>query len=167
MQVASSFDSISYSAPGDDLGSGLQPISIAFTTNKIFVLDNNVGGNSYIQRYTAAGAYDGNYTYMFGNIIKSIAANATTLFSISTGTVYKWSDLNFGGLNALTSDVSNPQGMAADANYVYVADSGNSRIKKFNNSTGALAQSFGTTGFGDGKLKTPWDVDYDSNGRCV
>ena len=52
-----------------------------------------------------------------------------------------------------------PRGVAIDGQgYVYVADSGNNKIEKFNASTGALVSTLATSGTGPTNVRLPWNL---------
>jgi DNA-binding beta-propeller fold protein YncE len=58
-----------------------------------------------------------------------------------------------------------PAGMAVDAEgNVYVADSGNHRIQKFDSALNFLG-AFGSAGGGDGQFNEPWSVAVDAEGN--
>src|SRR5829696_8973941 len=60
--------------------------------------------------------------------------------------------------------LSNPQGVATDAQgNVYVADRNNNRIQKFNASGGFITK-WGSAGSGDGQFISPLGVAIDSSG---
>lgn len=57
---------------------------------------------------------------------------------------------------------SNGFGIAVDANYIYVADTGNNRIQIFNRTTFAFIGKFGVFGSGDGQFSSAHDVAVDA-----
>lgn len=95
-------------------------------------------------------------------IISTIAGNGTAGYSGDNGL-------------ATAAQVSSPNGMALDsAGNIYFADTGNSRVRKINISTGVISTIAGTNSPGpavDGgvatssTLNSPKDVDVDSQGR--
>ena len=67
-------------------------------------------------------------------------------------------------MEPVTGQFSGPEGIAIDASdNVYVADTGNHRIQKFNTS-GTFVTKWGTNGTGDGQFDTPWGVSVDGLG---
>ena len=76
--------------------------------------------------------------------------------------VTKWG--NFGSLNG---EFKFPQHLAADAaGNVYVGDSDNHRVQKFDSNGGYLTQ-WGTNGSGDGEFIGPYGVAVDASGNNV
>ena len=64
----------------------------------------------------------------------------------------------------VTGSSVRPEGIAIDSSdNIYVADTGNHRIQKFNTS-GTFVTKWGTNGTGDGQLDTPWGVSVDGLG---
>jgi DNA-binding beta-propeller fold protein YncE len=53
-----------------------------------------------------------------------------------------------------------------DLKFVYVADSNNNRIQKFD-INGKFVMSWGTKGIGDGQFKVPVSVIFDNNGNII
>jgi streptogramin lyase len=71
----------------------------------------------------------------------------------------------FGKEGSKDGQLSHPQGIAIDsAGNIWVTDSGNSRIEKFN-SKGEYLSKFGTQGSGDGQLEWPTAIAIDSSGN--
>ena len=72
-----------------------------------------------------------------------------------------------GSWPAVTWHLKTPHGSATDAvGNVYVADTGNNRIVKFDVS-GRYVMSWGGLGSDDGKFNQPWDVACDPSGTTV
>lgn len=57
---------------------------------------------------------------------------------------------------------SDPQAIAINANYIYVADRGNNRIQVFNKNTFAYYSQFGTNGSGNGQFFNPYGMAIDN-----
>jgi len=71
----------------------------------------------------------------------------------------------WGSLGADDGRFNNPTGIAVDGEgNIYVADTGNNRIQKFNN-TGAFLLKWGTRGSGDGEFYSPQDIALDADGN--
>ena len=69
--------------------------------------------------------------------------------------------MSWGGSGTGNGQFSAPEGIAIDAaDNIYVADTGNHRIQKFNTS-GTFVTKWGTNGTGDGQFDTPWGVSID------
>jgi tripartite motif-containing protein 71 len=76
------------------------------------------------------------------------------------GAVATW-----GGYGVGNTQFKNPASVAADfAGNVYVADTGNNRIKKFS-STGAFLAKWGTEGAGNAQFQYPWGIATDREGN--
>ena len=83
-------------------------------------------------------------------------------YIVTTGGVFitKW-----GTLGSTDGKLNNPNGVAVDSTgNVYVADSNNNRIQKFN-SSGVFITKWGTLGSTDGKFNNPRGVAVDSTGN--
>jgi subtilisin family serine protease/sugar lactone lactonase YvrE len=71
---------------------------------------------------------------------------------------------SFGAKGSGNGQLSAPKGLAVDASgNLYVADSANNRIEKFN-AKGEYLSQFGALGSGNGQLKEPSDIAIDSTG---
>lgn len=71
----------------------------------------------------------------------------------------------WGSLGADDGRFNDPTGIAVDGEgNVYVADTGNNRIQKFDN-TGAFLLKWGTRGSGDGEFYSPQDIALDADGN--
>src|ERR1700678_841538 len=82
---------------------------------------------------------------------------------------------NGDGIIATSAEIEDPRGVAVDSSgNIYIADSGNNRIRMVSASTGYISTiaGTGTSGFsGDGgaatsaELNTPWGIALDSSGN--
>lgn len=71
--------------------------------------------------------------------------------------------LSFGSFGTGNGEFSGPKGVAFDSDgNIYVTDSGNDRIQKFD-SDGVFVLEWGSTGSGDGELETPFGIAVDSD----
>lgn len=69
----------------------------------------------------------------------------------------------FGSNGSGDGQFSGAKRIAVDANYIYVADSGNHRIQIFNKTTYAFVGKFGSLGAGNSNFNDPCGIDVDSN----
>ncbi len=78
--------------------------------------------------------------------------------------IRKWSDKDQSGVSEEEGRFYHPRGVAVNSNGdVYVVDSGNNRIQKFD-STGRFLIQWGSPGTGSGKFRKPAGVAVDSRG---
>jgi len=76
-----------------------------------------------------------------------------------------WSSSTHSVTTRVSSGLNNPKGVAVDSyGNIYIADSGNNRIRKFDSAGTYLAQ-FGSFGSGDGKFNAPRGIAFDSAGN--
>ncbi len=71
---------------------------------------------------------------------------------------------SFGSNGSANGKFDNPNGIAVDGSGVYVADTGNGRIEKFD-TNGQYLRSFGAFGHGNGLLSSPYGVTVDGTGN--
>ena len=154
--------------PGSNNSQFLYPSNIAINSGGfIYVLD---GGNFRVQKFGPTGTYvtqwgsegfgDGEFknptgiAVFGGNVyVSDYRRDLIQVFNSTTGTyISKW-------------NVENPTGIAADSTgRIFVSDSDNGHIRKFN-STGSSIASFGSTGSGDGQLSSPRGLLVNSAGN--
>ena len=71
-----------------------------------------------------------------------------------------------GGSGSRDGEFNNPVGVAVDSQgFVYVADMGNSRIQKFQPSTGSFVTKWGSPGSGPGQFRKPRAIAVDAQGN--
>ncbi len=71
---------------------------------------------------------------------------------------------SLGSLGAHPGELNSPSGIAVDPQgFVYVADTGNNRIQKFN-ANGRLNKSIGSFGDGPGQFDSPHGIAVDPHG---
>jgi len=86
------------------------------------------------------------------------------LSAISTAQSYTF-DLEWGDNDLRDGQFNFPEGVAVDGSgNVYVADTFNNRIQKFD-SSGVFISKWGTNGTGDGQFDRPFDVAVDGSGN--
>jgi len=162
------------------------PASVAFdTAGNIFISDGN---NARIQIFDANGNYkatlgvtgqagtDNNHfdgpehIFIAGNrlYIADSGNHRIQIFNISSPYAPTWEATigvsgDEGGDN---NHLSWPTGVAVDASYIYVADSGNNRVQIFNRNTLAYVATVGSgSGSGNYQFCTPTDVAVDTAGN--
>jgi DNA-binding beta-propeller fold protein YncE len=73
--------------------------------------------------------------------------------------------MKWGTMGAVAAEFQYPADIVIDtAGDIYVLDSDNHRVQKFN-SEGTWLSQFGSYGAGDGQLSYPWGLDADAEGR--
>ena len=162
------------------------PASVAFdTAGNIFISDGN---NARIQIFDANGNYkttlgvtdqagtDNNHfdgpehIFIAGNrlYIADSGNHRIQIFNISSPYAPTWeATIGVSGEEGDdNSHLSSPTGVAVDASYIYVADSGNNRVQIFNRNTLAYVATVGSgSGSGDYQFRTPTDVAVDTAGN--
>ncbi len=74
----------------------------------------------------------------------------------------------FGAVGSGTNQFLNPNGIALDSiGRIYVADTGNHRIVRFDNFNGDNWTTFGSQGTGTNEFESPYQIRLDKNGRIV
>ena len=71
----------------------------------------------------------------------------------------------FGSQGSADSQFQSPQGIAFDGMSIFVADTGNTFIKRLENISGTFQASFGSPGSGDGQFASPTGVAIDTSGK--
>ena len=123
------------------------------------VVEWNASGAIYGEPNAVAVGSDGIY-------VADRANNTIIKLDATTGDIdTSWGDSgSIGGYGAGNSNLNSPRGVAVDSSdNIYVADSGNNRIMKFE-STGEYITKWGIFGTGDGQFSNPNNVAVDSNG---
>ena len=137
-------------------GSGSLYVADNGGTHAILKLDTN-GVRTQLLSNAMVTLYLGTYSNTYGNFSGvAVAGDGTVFYTINdhsytygtpgyltapypyAGTLRSWDPIN-GDRATTVSGVSNPQGVAVDASgNVYIADTGNHSIKKWNRTTGTL-----------------------------
>ncbi len=181
---------LKWGAYGFGDGQFRDPTDVAVdSSGNVYVVDRN---NTRIQKFDSSG----NFILTFGDCPANSKCNADGQLHIPTGVavdssgnvyvadtnnhriqkfdssgnfLFKWGA--YGGEGGVTSNGSGdgqfsaPQDVAVDGSgNVYVAESGNNRIQKFD-SSGNFLLKWGTPGFGDGQFNQPTGVAVDSSGN--
>jgi hypothetical protein len=168
------------------------PISIAFdSAGNIYVSDSGYWGSDYgnnrVQVFDSSGNYlatigggacgTGNtqlcwprHIAVYGNrlYIADADNHRVQIFDITTPSapVYAGTLGVTGSPGSGNNQFNEPQGVAADANYVYVADTENHRVQVFDRNTLAYVATIGGSyGTGDNQFKYPTDVAVDAAGN--
>jgi hypothetical protein len=157
---------------GSDTNHFRNPKSIAFdSSNNIYVSDY---GNDRIQVFDSNKAYK---TTISVNTPTRIAVFGTALYIPSENDckiyVYNIADLSSISLtNTLgsscgssNSQFNEPNGVAVNSNYLFIADSANHRVVVYNRNTLNYATKFGSNGSGNGQFNYPTDIAIDSSGN--
>jgi len=158
-------------------GSSLTVYAIGRTAGGVFV--ENVAADSWsivdttgdILAGDLVAAGDNKSAVMTGHGLGTCRIHAAKigLVSLDSGTltviegytfVTKW-----GGPGGGDGQLSHPNGIAADGSgYIYVADSGNIRVQKFD-ANGNFVAKWGSLGQGDGQFNAPFGVAVDNCGH--
>jgi DNA-binding beta-propeller fold protein YncE len=123
---------------GSGNGEFKSPWGVAVDGTNLFVADT---GNHRIQKFTISGN-----TFTFSGKVPNMATPTA-----GSG------DGNF----------TSPRGIAVANNVVYVADTGNNRIQKFDATTLAYLGQFGSPGTTDGLLNSPEGIAVNSTGNII
>jgi streptogramin lyase len=113
-------------------------------------------------------AVEPNTTYHYRLVATNVGGTTKgedKTFTTPRATAAPTFSLAFGSYGSGNGQFSGPRGLAADAaGNVWVADTGNGRLQKFNPS-GEYLTKFGTKGSGNGQLSNPSDVAIDAAGN--
>jgi DNA-binding beta-propeller fold protein YncE len=94
-----------------------------------------------------------------------VQSNQTTTVNVTLAPYQYQYYTSWGSSGSGAGQLNSPRGLSTDSSgNVYVADSGNNRIQKFN-SGGSYLGSWGSQGSGNGQFLSPYDVDSDSSGN--
>lgn len=63
--------------------------------------------------------------------------------------------------------VSGPRGIACDRKYLWVVDTGNSRVLKYDIPTLTVVETLGSAGSGNQQLNTPIGIEYDKQSQAI
>jgi PKD repeat protein len=178
------------SGPGNDQFEN--PISIAFdSAGNIYVSDSGYWGSDYgnnrVQIFNSSGNYlatigggpcgTGNtqlcwprHIAIYGNRLYVADADnhRIQIFDISNpaAPAYVSTLGTTGSPGSGNNQFDTPQGVAVDANYIYVADTENHRVQIFNRNTLAYVATIGGSyGTGNNQFKFPTDVAVDAAGN--
>ena len=168
------------------------PISIAFDgSGNIYVSDSDywdsAGGNNRVQIFNSSGTHlatiggqpcgTGNtqlcwprHIAISGNrlYVADAENHRIQIFDISNPAAPSYvATLGMTGTaGSGNNQFDTPQGVAVDANYIYVADTENHRVQVFNRNTLAYVATIGgTKGSGNNQFKYPTDVAVDAAGN--
>ena len=135
---------------------------------------------TYLTQWGTKGSGNGQFKEPFdvavdgsGNVYVADSYNHRVQKFNSSGVFQaKWGEWSFGHNDPNIPDFESPSGIAADNDgNVYVVDTGNSRVQKFDgNSKEYYAKAiplakWGTHGSGDGQFNTPFGVAVDGSGN--
>jgi sugar lactone lactonase YvrE len=176
-----------FGSKGSGNGQFLEPSNIVRTAaGKLWVTDT---GNHRVQQFTSSGQY----IQQFGTNGSAGGTQFVSPFGIAATSDGKlWiSDTGTGRVAQFRETVSQaserhvrnaegspssphgntefnaPAGLAVDSqNNLWVVDSGNHRLQRFN-SSGAYVSAFGAQGAGPGQLKSPYNVAISSSGNLL
>jgi len=168
------------------------PISIAFDgSGNIYVSDSGYWGSDYgnnrVQIFDSSGNHlatigggacgTGNtqlcwprHIAIYGNLLYVADAgnHRVQIFNISTPSAPTYAGTlgTTGSPGSGNNQFDTPQGVAVDANYIYVADTENHRVQIFNRNTLAYVATIGGSyGTGNYQFKYPTDVAVDAAGN--
>jgi sugar lactone lactonase YvrE len=149
-------------------GTGQFSSAVGITTDgvNVFVADST---NKRVQKFDLAGNPAGGWAVPGGqqpqdvvvhggHVYVSTAANTVWRFDTAGAPDSSWdADGVTGASGSGPGQFSGPQGIAVDGTGVYIADSGNQRVQKFD-SSGAPVASWGSAGSGAGQFSWPWGL---------
>ncbi len=169
---------------GTDNSHFSRPTGIAFdASGNIYISDRN---NHRIQIFNNTGMYlgtlgsngngDFNFEYpehiaIFGNFLYVADSNnqRVQIYNITNplSITYVAALGSLDNAGSSNSQFDRPCGVAANANYIFVADASNNRVQVFNAGSpfGYVATIGGSYGTGNNQFKSPQDVAVDSSGK--
>ena len=129
--------------------------------NRIEAFDNNGG---FLTKFATQTPPDDVAVDETGNVFVVYSSGRVDKFITAGGGHYAL-ERSWGGVGSLPGQFNQPLGIAVDAaGNVYVADTGNNRIQKFNGS-GSLLALFGTgPGSSNSEFNSPVSIDVGSRG---
>ena len=140
---------LEFGSYGSDEGTINGPRSLARDSSGNFYVVEAF--NHRVQKFDSAG----NFVMMFGWGVDT----GSNLFQTCT------SSCQAGISGSGDGQFSSPQGVAVDnSDNIYVVDSNNNRIQKFD-SAGAFLSKFGTSGSGNGQFNNPQGMAFDNSGK--
>ena len=142
------------------------PLGIAIDGVNVYVADFN---NKRIQKFDLDGARVGEWAIPGGQSPERVAVAAGKVYvTTRSGTVWRFDtsgtpdnawdgDGVTGSSGSGAGQLNFPEGVTADGTGVYVADSKNQRVTKFD-LNGGFAATWGTQGQGDGQFNYPFGI---------
>ncbi|GAG24961.1 unnamed protein product, partial [marine sediment metagenome] len=141
-----------------------------YNNNRIQIFDK-ASPYAYVDQFGTQGSNDGEFEKA-SNVVVDGTYIYTTDWSNNRVQIFDKDTYAFvdkigkagGATGSGNGEFNKPAGIFVDSDYIYVADSENDRIQKFDNSSPfAFVSKFGTLGTGDGELNTPYNVGVDSS----